>query len=173
MSNTFSRPGLGASHLPPVNSSDNGKVLTVASGEWGVGDAPSGLPSVSAADNGKVLTVAEGEWTVGDGGGAGALPVFLVTFSYDDDADTFVADHTYSEIATAAQAGYVFMICLADEVAGNRYGYGVYSQFGFSGTYYEIASAGGDSYEFVVTKFGISPENVVTREEYYSSINKD
>ena len=39
--------------LPAVSSTDNGKVLKVVSGEWAMGDAPSGLPTVSASDNGK------------------------------------------------------------------------------------------------------------------------
>lgn len=108
-----------------------------------------------------------------ESGIAAALPVFLVTFSYDDGTDTYVADHTFAEIATAAQAGNILMICMEDEVSGNRYGYGSYSQYGFWGTYYEIASAGGSSYEFDVVQFNISPENVVTKEEYYSSITKD
>ena len=49
--------------LPAVTSSDNDKILKVSSGEWPVGNAPSGLPTVSSTDNGKILSVSSGEWT--------------------------------------------------------------------------------------------------------------
>ena len=52
--------------LPTVTSDDNGKILGVVEGQWGVIDAPVELPSVSSTDNGKVLGVVEGEWTAVD-----------------------------------------------------------------------------------------------------------
>lgn len=47
--------------LPDVNSSDNGKVLSVVNGEWEKADADF-LPKVTPSDNGKLLGVVEGEW---------------------------------------------------------------------------------------------------------------
>ena len=62
---------VGSAILPPVTTSDNGKVLGVSSGAWTVTDAPGGLPSVTSADEGKVLTVnSSGEWVAED------LPVY-------------------------------------------------------------------------------------------------
>jgi hypothetical protein len=48
--------------LPPVTTSDNGKLLTVTNGEWNKADAPTELPPITTSDNGKLLTVTGGEW---------------------------------------------------------------------------------------------------------------
>lgn len=49
--------------LPAVTSSDNGKILTVANGEWSKGNIPTELPTVTSSDEGKVLRVSsQGAW---------------------------------------------------------------------------------------------------------------
>jgi archaellum component FlaC len=48
--------------LPSVTTSDNNKVLKVVSGAWAKAAAPTELPTVTSSDNGKVLGVANGAW---------------------------------------------------------------------------------------------------------------
>lgn len=68
---------VGSAILPSVTASDNGKVLGVSNGAWGVTDAPSGLPNVTTTDEGKVLTVnSSGEWNAETPSGGDSLPEY-------------------------------------------------------------------------------------------------
>ena len=78
--------------LPAVTSSDNDKILKVSSGEWTVGDAPSGLPTVSSTDNGKILSVSSGEWV--------AITPSYLTSHQDISGKANIAD-----LATVATSG--------------------------------------------------------------------
>ena len=49
--------------LPSVTSSDNGKILTVESGVWAAASASPELPTVTSSDNGKILGVDNGAWS--------------------------------------------------------------------------------------------------------------
>lgn len=51
------------SDLPPVDSTDDGKVLQVVDGEWEAAEFDA-LPPVTGTDDGKVLTVKNGAWAV-------------------------------------------------------------------------------------------------------------
>lgn len=53
------------SGLPAVTSSDDGKVLTVASGTWSAAEVEA-LPTVTSADDGKFLGVSSGSWGIVD-----------------------------------------------------------------------------------------------------------
>lgn len=58
-------PDPHVSVLPTVTDADNGKVLMVIEGEWGVSEIEV-LPNVTLSDNGKILKVVDGVWTVAD-----------------------------------------------------------------------------------------------------------
>lgn len=97
--NQFAKPGLAEEKLPPVGSTDNGKVLGVSEGAWAKVAAPSGLPEVGADDKDKYLhtnaSTGEPEWASGGGSGGGGVLIVGVNKS------TNTLDKTWQEIFDA------------------------------------------------------------------------
>lgn len=87
--------------LPAVTTSDNGKVLTVASGKWNKAAVPAELPAVATSDNGKVLGVVNGQWAKADAQSGGGSDVLVVTVSETYGQDGFSVDKSLAEILTA------------------------------------------------------------------------
>ena len=96
-SNAGQQGGGGGSDLPEVDSGDNGKLLTVVSGEWAAANSP--VPTVNSTDNGKVLTVVEGAWSAASASGGG----LLVTMTETETG--YSLDKNYNEISTALSRG--------------------------------------------------------------------
>ena len=99
--------GGGGSDLPSVDSGDNGKLLTVVSGEWAAANSP--VPTVSSTDNGKVLTVVEGAWSAASASGGGSLKITMTWVE-----DVAYLDKTYEDIVTALNQG-ILPICLSED----------------------------------------------------------
>jgi hypothetical protein len=72
--------------LPNVSTRDNGKILKVTNGYWGVGSESTELPNIFPEDTGKVLTAEEGvvSWK--------EIPSQLPATSAADEGDVLVVD---------------------------------------------------------------------------------
>lgn len=78
--------------------------------------APQGaseLPKTTTDDNDMVLTVVNGKWDKAAVSGGGAS-IFNITFSTNDDGETFTVDKTYSEILAAYNAGNIIRSTIPD-----------------------------------------------------------
>jgi hypothetical protein len=91
----------GASTLPAVTNSDNGKILKVASGKWGKAYPTDTVPVPQDGDSGKVLTALDDYGTYGwrTPSGGGGTP-FIVTLTMASEAGGTM-DKTPAEITAA------------------------------------------------------------------------
>lgn len=87
--------------LPDVTSADNGKVLKVANGAWGVGTDNS-LPDVTSADEGKIIRVnSSGEWTLDNLPSSGGM---FILYGYYFADNSLVHVNGYQTWGAACQA---------------------------------------------------------------------
>ena len=82
-------------NVPPVESTDNGKVLTASYSEGGGSfewaDAPSELPDTTGASQGDVLAIGSSglEWVTPSGGGGSSTSAFDTTFNLVNNGATW------------------------------------------------------------------------------------
>lgn len=103
-----------AGGLPEVSGSDNGKVLTVVSGDWEAATpAASGIPAPANPSDGDVLTYDSdtSAWVAAAPSGGGEN--FVVTYEFGE-GDAVIADKTYTQILAAYTGGKIISARLVD-----------------------------------------------------------
>ena len=102
-----------AGGLPSVSGDDNGKVLTVVSGEWEAATASGGgIPAPASSSDGDVLTYssADDEWVAAAPSG---VEKFVITYEFGE-GNALVANKTYAQILAAYTAGKEISAVLFD-----------------------------------------------------------
>ena len=73
--------------------------------------AGGGLPTIEEGDDGKVLTVSSGEAVWASGGGGGGSSVTIAECSYNSGTHTFTSPLTAAEMLEAYKTGTLIMHC--------------------------------------------------------------
>lgn len=95
-----------AGGLPEVSGDDNGKVLTVVTGEWEAATpAASGIPAPADPSDGDVLTYDSdtSAWVAAAPSGGGGILVCSSTVIPEDPDENMILNKTWTEIASAAE----------------------------------------------------------------------
>ena len=156
-----------AGGLPEVSGSDNGKVMTVVSGEWEAATpAASGIPAPADPSDGDVLTydsTAE-EWVAaapGGGGGDGEILVCSSSIIPDDPDENLILNKTWTEIASAIANNIpVFAIAVYDSSPIEAVVELITNVYYNEGTGYKVSCATSDTTYFAAAASDYPKTNV-------------